>query len=264
MEFNTFVSLAHAKINLTPCRRTFLTYLETIFRRNFLSNLKKFVDKEQEYDKLEIPIITKDFNFESTKPAVNLLSYYNISMLEYISKVSSPILLLANEKLKTLNDDLNEFVFIYSNLFWLLCMQVEGIDILCSNLKNSKGCKVNCDNIFKPSNIIRLYIVPEYITNSCVSDKIISTFDLLKKNKAILVIDYTNICNNNVVYKWEEVGAYDRYELAVKVLPCYFYNCKCVDFGKYKGKLDKFILKSLKDYKKLVKSWTKENKLIFF
>jgi len=151
-------------------------------------------------------------------------------------------------------------------------IELQGLDVDCTAF----GCNPICPR-YKTTgvsdcaargvnNIITLYINPEYFLSDDILPSILENIGKLKNSKdVVLIADYRNMCKRLSKYNWEANGSFQRYlNCKSKLKEVYFYKTDpCVDFGKYRPQLEKYIIKNAEDKKKLIRNW-KKGKLIYF
>ena len=169
---------------------------------------------------------------------------------------------------------------IICDLYNLVAMQLFGLDICCSVLKEGSLCSNNqelCTKVCEKrgahpcesntNNTIILFVNPLFYHDKYpeLLDDIVSSLSLIKDKQAILFVDYTYILPevSDSVYKWESSDAFSRYEKVKNyVAEIYFVNFEKVDFGKYRDQLEPFMIYNKEDYRTVLKHWKEQKQAV--
>ena len=257
--------LAYCKRNILEAKILFWSFIYNELVQRILLNI------ENPHRNLNINKECKRFLLENNLANSKVLEFFfnmhealTLAFLEFLEKELTnghPI----EKKVQIIEEELLELL----NIAYI---ELEGLDIDCTAF----GCSPICPK-FKESgisecstkgvnSIVTIYINPEYFRNSNIVPGIISSLKNLKKSKdIILIIDYRNICNRMDSYKWDEYGAWERYNACKEfVKEIYFYKVfPCVDFGSKYNELKKFIIPDKESKELLIKKW-KNKELIYF
>ena len=166
-----------------------------------------------------------------------------------------------------------KFNYLAVELYELLniaLIELEGMEISCESFGGGPICpaygacgRADCEN---SPNIFFLMMNEEYRIEENLFEKILDVaFSYLKraKNKIIIVVDYKNINQQNYVFG---AKARQRYDKSLEVVEAvYFYNWnRGLTFQNEFTGLEKFKIPDKKGLKRLVDSWSTQQKLVYY
>ena len=262
---NQAAELPYCKRNILRAKILFWDFIYSELAQRLILNVKgahrslNINNKCSEYlinNKLANPKVV-DFFFAMHEPLTRAFLQVIQKELDNGHSLERKIEIIEEELLELLN---------------IALIELNGLDVDCTAF----GCTPICPRFQETgvsdcaargvNNIVTVFVNPEYFLSDDILPGILASIKKLKNAKdIILLIDYRNMCLRMQTYDWESNGAYERYLICKQyVREIYFYKTNpCVSFGKYKDELNKYILKSEKDKKELIKNW-RQGKLIYF